>query len=112
MLLNYSDDGPGPVVVLIRGFPLHHTTWKAQIGSVGSIYRVIAPDLRGHGKSATPEGDYTIDAMADDVIETLDGLEITEPVVVAGMSMGGYVALSLVLRHPQRFRGLALVNTR
>ena len=61
MLLAYDDDGPGPVVVLLHGFPLDRTMWAAQRTSVGSIYRVIAPDLRGHGESAAPEGVYTMD---------------------------------------------------
>ncbi len=112
MLLNYSDDGPGPVVVLLHGFPLDHTMWDAQRTSIGSVYRVIAPDLRGHGKTAAPEGIYTIDGMADDVIETLDALGLREPLVIGGLSMGGYVALSIAARYPERLRALMLLNTR
>src|SRR3954469_20533215 len=112
MLLNYADDGPGPVVVLIHGFPMDLSMWEAQRGTLGSMYRVIAPDLRGHGRSAAPEGIYPIDEMADDVVEMLDALRITEPVVVGGLSMGGYVALSMAVRYPKRLRGLMLFNTR
>jgi pimeloyl-ACP methyl ester carboxylesterase len=112
MLLAYDDDGPGPVVVLLHGFPLNRRMWSAQETSVGSIYRVIAPDLRGHGKSQAPEGIYTIDEMADDVIQLLNALQIREPVVLGGLSMGGYVALSLILRYPGRFRALMLMDTR
>jgi pimeloyl-ACP methyl ester carboxylesterase len=112
MMLSYDDDGPGPVVVLLHGFPLDRTMWSAQKSSIGSIYRVIAPDLRGHGESAAPSGVYTMDAMAADVIELLDALQITGPVVLGGLSMGGYVALALMARHPQRFRALMLMDTR
>jgi pimeloyl-ACP methyl ester carboxylesterase len=112
MLLAYDDYGPGPVVVLLHGFPLNRKVWSAQETSVGSIYRVIAPDLRGHGESAAPEGVYTMGVMADDVIELLDALQIDEPVVLAGLSMGGYVAMDLVARYPSRFRGLMLIDTR
>src|SRR3954468_10571235 len=112
MLLNYTDDGPGPVVVLIHGFPLDLSMWDSQRTTIGSMYRVIAPDLRGHGRSAAPEGIYPIDDMADDVVEMLDALRIGEPVVVGGLSMGGYVALSLAARYPKRLRGLMLINTR
>jgi len=112
MLLAFDDDGPGPVVVLIHGFPLNRKMWKPQLTEVGALYRVIAPDLRGAGETAVPEGVYTIDILADDVLETLDALELTEPVVLGGLSMGGYVALSLVARYPERFRGLMLMNTR
>jgi pimeloyl-ACP methyl ester carboxylesterase len=112
MLLAYSDDGPGPVVVLLHGFPLDRTMWDEQRVTIGRVYRVIAPDLRGHGETAAPEGVYTMDDMADDVIELLDALGLTEPVVLGGLSMGGYVALSLVLRYPDRFRALMLMDTR
>ena len=112
MLLNYSDDGPGPVVVFLHGFPLDLTMWDAQRETIGSMYRVIAPDLRGHGRSAAPDGIYPIDDMADDVVEMLDALKIAEPVVLGGLSMGGYVALSIAARYPKRLRGLMLMNTK
>jgi pimeloyl-ACP methyl ester carboxylesterase len=86
--------------------------WQEQVSGVGSIYRVIAPDLRGHGESPAPEGVYTMDEMADDVVELLDSLSISEQVVLGGLSMGGYVALSLVVRYPDRVRGLMLFDTR
>jgi len=112
MRLAYTDQGPGPAVVLLHGFPLGREMWKEQTVGIGSIYKVIAPDLRGHGDSPAPEGDYTIDEMADDVIELLDRLGLDEPVVLGGLSMGGYVALSLMARYPRRFRALMLMDTR
>lgn len=112
MLLAYDDHGPGPVVLLLHGFPLNRSLWEHQVGAVGSRYRLILPDLRGHGESAAPEGVYTMDVMADDVVELLDALQIREPVVLGGLSMGGYVALSLMDRFPDRFRGLILMSTR
>jgi pimeloyl-ACP methyl ester carboxylesterase len=86
--------------------------WSEQLQALGGSYRVLAPDLRGHGQSEVPDGVYTMDEMADDVIELLDRLEIGEPIVLGGLSMGGYVALSLVLRYPHRVRGLILCDTR
>lgn len=112
MLLNYSDDGPGPVVVLLHGFPLDLSMWDAQRETIGSMYRVITPDLRGHGRTAAPDGIYPVDDMADDVIELLDALKISEPVVLGGLSMGGYIALSIAVRYPKRLRGLMLMDTR
>ena len=112
MLLAYDDDGPGPVVVLLHGFPLDRSMWSHQRSSVGSIYRLITPDLRGHGHTAAPDGIYTVDAMADDVIETLDVLQLTDPLVLGGLSMGGYLALSIAERYPERLKALMLLNTR
>jgi pimeloyl-ACP methyl ester carboxylesterase len=112
MLLAYDDEGPGPVVVLLHGFPLDRTMWALQLTGVGGPYRVIAPDLRGHGQTAAPAGIYTMDEMADDVIELLNALNLTEPVVLGGLSMGGYIALSAILRYPERFRALMLMDTR
>jgi 3-oxoadipate enol-lactonase len=112
MQLAYADQGPGPAVVLLHGFPLSREMWVEQLSAIGSTFRVIAPDLRGHGESPAPEGPYTMDEMADDVIELLDSLHIDVPVVLGGLSMGGYVALSLVARYPQRVRALLLLDTR
>jgi 3-oxoadipate enol-lactonase len=112
MRLAYSDDGPGPAVVLLHGFPLSRAMWEEQLSGIGSTYRIIAPDLRGHGDSPAPEGVYTMDEMADDVVELLDSLSISERIVLGGLSMGGYVALSLAVRYPERFRGLMLFDTR
>ncbi len=112
MRLAFLDEGPGPAVVLLHGFPLSRAMWKEQVTGVGSIYRLIVPDLRGHGESPAPDGVYTIDEMADDVIELLDTLSLGAPVVVGGLSMGGYVALSLVARYPERVRALMLMDTR
>jgi len=112
MRLAYSDDGPGPAVVLLHGFPLSRAMWVEQLSGIGSIYRGSAPDLRGHGESPAPEGVYTMDEMADDVVELLDSLSISQPIVLGGLSMGGYVALSLMVRYPDRVRGLMLFDTR
>jgi 3-oxoadipate enol-lactonase len=112
MRLAYIDTRDDPVVVLLHGFPFDRTMWVEQVRSLGASYRVIAPDLRGHGASSAPDGAYTMDELADDVIELLDALEVRRPVVVGGLSMGGYVALSLVLRHPERIAALMLMDTR
>ena len=112
MLLAFDDNGPGPVVVLLHGFPLDRTMWASQASYLGSMYRVITPDLRGHGQTPAPEGIYPIEDMANDVVELLDALKITEPVVMGGLSMGGYIALALAVKHPKRLRALMLMDTR
>lgn len=112
MLLAFTEQGSGPVVVLLHGFPLNRVMWAEQIQTLSAAHRVIAPDLRGHGDSPAPDAVYTMDSMADDVVELLDGLGVAEPVVVGGLSMGGYVALAMALKHPCRLRGLMLIDTR
>lgn len=113
MKLACDDVGSGPVVVLLHGFPLDRTLWTPLVDALRSTHRLIVPDLRGHGRSGLPEdGTSSIDGMAHDVLETLNALDIREPVVVGGLSMGGYVALSLALHHPDRLSALMLFDTR
>jgi 3-oxoadipate enol-lactonase len=112
MRLARDDRGQGPVVVLLHGFPLDRSMWSEQASALEAGYRLIVPDLRGHGESPLPDGGYSMDEMADDVLETLDSLGIPGPVILGGLSMGGYVALSIVVRQAARVRALMLVDTR
>jgi pimeloyl-ACP methyl ester carboxylesterase len=112
MQLSYEETGDGPAVVLLHGFPLDRTMWEHQRAALKNRFRAITPDLRGHGRSEAPAGPYTMDALADDVVEQLDTLKVSGPVVLGGLSMGGYVALAFAVRHPERLRGLMLFDTR
>lgn len=111
-----EDAGSGPPIVLLHGFPLDHTMWDAQIADLQSHFRVIAPDLRGFGASHLADGDAEngvgMERYAADVVALLDWLQISEPVVLAGLSMGGYVAWQIALRWPERLRGLVALDTR
>jgi len=107
-----EDRGAGSPLVLVHGFPLDHTMWEAQIESLSGRWRVIAPDLRGFGQSGVTEGTVTMAQLADDVAALLEALEIREPIVLCGLSMGGYVALAFWKRHVGRLRGLVLCDTR
>ncbi len=113
MELAHDDVGAGRVVVLLHGFPLDRTMWVEQVRALSPKFRLVVPDLRGHGNSpATSEHAYSMDLLAADVVELLDRLEIFEPVSLCGLSMGGYVAFSLVLNHASRFDRLVLMDTR
>ncbi len=105
--LHYEEHGSGMPVVLLHGYPLDRTLWRAQIADLSDTCRVIAPDLRGHGASPAPEGEYPMDLLAADVAALLDRLGV-ERAVWAGHSMGGYVALAALRALPERVAGLAL----
>jgi len=109
--LCYDDDGAGPAVVLLHGFPLGRWIWDAPRAALRDRYRVIAPDLRGHGDSEVGPGPYLMDALAEDVARLLDGLGV-ERAVLGGLSMGGYVAFACWRRFPARVRALVLCDTR
>jgi 3-oxoadipate enol-lactonase len=112
--LHVAVAGPehGPPLVLLHGFPLHSGMWSAQIEALANEWRVIAPDLRGHGKSEVGDGQYAIDFLADDLFAVLDALAPKRRVVACGLSMGGYVLLRAVEREPKRFAALILADTR
>jgi len=108
----YEDTGGnGKPLLLIHGFPLDRTLWASQVKGLADAARVIAPDLRGLGESAMPAGDVTVDAYADDLAALLDSLGV-KSAVVAGLSMGGYIAFAFYRKFPARVRGLILANTK
>ncbi len=102
--------GDGPALLLIHGFPLDRSLWAHQVATLTG-WRRITPDLRGCGFSDAPEQGYSMAAYAGDLARLLDRLRI-ERAVVAGLSMGGYVAFELLRRHRERVMGLILVDTR
>jgi len=106
------DRGAGVPLVLVHGFPVDHSMWQGQIDGLAGDCRVIAPDLRGFGRSSVTQGAVTMGEMADDLDAMLDRLGIDERVVLCGLSMGGYVAFQFWARHPQRLGGLVLCDTR
>jgi pimeloyl-ACP methyl ester carboxylesterase len=113
--LAYSDTGAGsPVVLLVHGFPLNRSMWDPQVGSLRAAgARVIAPDLRGFGASeGGPAGPLMMEQHADDLAALLDVLNVREPVVLCGLSMGGYVGFAFWRRHSDLVRALVLIDTR
>jgi 3-oxoadipate enol-lactonase len=110
--LSFDDVGDGPAVVLLHAFPLSRAMWRPQVEALQNDYRVIAPDLRGFGGSRAFAGAPSVETMADDVAALLDELKVAGPLVLGGLSMGGYVALAFARRHPARLRGLVLADTK
>ncbi|HEY4234214.1 MAG TPA: alpha/beta hydrolase [Lacipirellulaceae bacterium] len=114
--VSYVDVGAGPTVLLVHGFPLDHSMWSAQIEALAGACRVVAPDLRGFGQtplgSIEPARGVTMEQHADDLNELLDALAISEPVVLCGFSMGGYVAWQFLRKYATRVRALVPWDTR
>jgi 3-oxoadipate enol-lactonase len=102
--------GDGPALLLIHGFPLDHSLWAHQIATLKG-WRRIAPDLRGCGDAQGPERGYSMATYADDLAHLLDRLQVKQA-VIAGLSMGGYIAFEMLRRHRDRVAGLILVDTR
>jgi 3-oxoadipate enol-lactonase len=98
-------------VVFIHGFPFSREMWKPQAEALGRDFYVITYDVRGHGGSDAGDGQYTIELFADDLLALLDHLHVKTAAGV-GLSMGGYILLRAAERHPERFRGLVLCDTR
>ncbi|MFO0926703.1 MAG: alpha/beta hydrolase [Gemmataceae bacterium] len=91
------------------------TMWQPQRVRLGQVCRLITPDLPGFGDSPLLAGTPTVDAMKPTraaVAGLLDELGVKEPVILGGLSMGGYVSFAFVRRHPQRLAGLILADTR
>ncbi|GIW96204.1 MAG: alpha/beta hydrolase [Pirellulaceae bacterium] len=109
------DRGSGHPVLLVHGFPLDHSMWDGTIERLARQdgYRVIAPDLRGFGRSSGPnQSKLTMAQLADDLAELLDALKVRQPVTFCGLSMGGYIAWQFWKRHPNRLERLVLCDTR
>jgi 3-oxoadipate enol-lactonase len=102
--------GDGPPLLLVQGLGYAVWAWQRQLTAFAERWRVIAFDNRGAGRSSKPPGPYSIEEMADDAAEVLTA-HATEPAHVLGLSMGGYIALTLALRRPQLVRSLVLAGT-
>src|SRR5579883_3110259 len=106
--LAWREAGSGLAVVFVHGHPFDHTMWEPQIAALCPKYHVIAPDLRGYGVSEVPEVEATtLETMATDLRALLDHLQVQQA-VVAGLSMGGQVAMAFADLFPERLAGLVL----
>jgi len=107
--------GSGQPLVLLHAFPLDHTMWH-RIIPLADHLRLIIPDQRGFGQSTESHSKSkplsSIMQLADDVAKLLDALHIDEPAVIAGISMGGYVAQHVAVRHPEKVSHLVLIDTK
>ena len=108
----YDSVGNGTPMLLIHGYPLSRRIWQPQLEGLSDAFRVIALDLRGFGESQAIPGPYPMDLMADDCASFLDALGVNQPVIIGGLSMGGYIAFAFWRKYQHRVRGLMLTATR
>jgi 3-oxoadipate enol-lactonase len=103
-------EGEGPWLILAHSLATHRGLWQPQIAVLRGRFRVLSFDMRGHGESDAPEGAYSFEQLAADVIGLMDALKI-ETASYVGLSIGGMVGQFLGLLAPQRFERLVLAGT-
>lgn len=107
----YTDEGEGPALFFVHGFPLCRRTWSKQVAAFKSSHRVLAPDLRGLGETQVTPGPTSMRRFAEDLFALMQHLKLG-PVTLVGHSMGGYIALAFAEAFPQALQGLVLVGTK
>ena len=107
----YEVLGSGPPVVLLHPFPANHNLWKPAAQALTTRYRVILPDLRGHGESGVGDGPATMEKHAADIARVLDHEEVRRAAFV-GVSIGGYALFEFWRKYRARVDALVLCNTK
>lgn len=107
-MLVYQDIGKGTPLVMIHGLGSKKEAWEPQY-ELANLYRLILPDLRGHGETELDQ-DLSIKNFAIDIIHLLDFLHIPSA-YICGLSLGGIIAQEIYRQHPERVKGLILANT-
>ncbi len=111
--MNFSDEGKpeGTPLLFIHGFPFSSAMWQQQVEHFSKTCRVITYDIRGHGASEIGDAQFSIEYFVDDILALLQFLNIPRAVII-GLSMGGYIALRMYERHPEKFLALVLCDTK
>src|SRR5262245_61231802 len=108
--VTYRDEGAGEVLLLVHGMGGSSNTWSGVIPLLAKKYRVIAPDLLGHGESDKPRGDYSVGAFAVLLRDLLDTLDVPR-VTVIGHSLGGGIAMQFAYQHRQYCERIVLISS-
>jgi pimeloyl-ACP methyl ester carboxylesterase len=103
--------GEGPPVILLHPFPANHEFWLPVAGALSTRYRLILPDLRGHGDSDIGEGPATMEKHSTDIARVMDDAEVGRAPMI-GVSIGGYVLFDFWRKHRERAAALGLCNTK
>jgi pimeloyl-ACP methyl ester carboxylesterase len=107
----YEVRGDGPDLVLLHPFPAHHGIWTPIADMLAARYRVITPDLRGHGESGPGDGPATMEKHANDLLHVCLDASV-QKAVFGGNSIGGYILFEFWRRFRERVSGLILVDTK
>lgn len=108
--LHYVEQGEGPLILLLHGFPEHWYSWRHQIGPLAEAgFRVVAPDLRGYNTSEKPRGGYDIKSLTKDVRGLIRALGERSATVV-GHDWGGIIALQFPIDYPKACERLIVMN--
>ena len=107
----YWTVGDGPPVVLLHPFPVTHEFWLPIVDTLAARYRLILPDLRGHGSSEVGEGPATMEKHAADLTRVMDDADVGRAPLV-GVSIGGYALFEFWRKHRGRVAALVLCNTK
>jgi 3-oxoadipate enol-lactonase len=112
LAMHLRAEGPqdAPPLLMLHSLGTDGRVWQPQAEALAEHFRVLRPDLRGHGLSEVTPGPYTIEGMARDVIAALDALGVAR-LPVAGLSVGGMIAQSLAHQAPERVAALVLCDT-
>jgi len=108
--INYELSGQGACLALIHGFSDNLTMWYNQIPVFAKHLQVLTYDVRGHGQTETPEGDFSMGIFADDLHALLKALHI-EKTCVLGYSMGGGIGVQFAIKYPRMVTGLVFANS-
>ena len=109
--LHYVEEGSGPLVVLLHGFPEFWFAWRHQIPALANAgFRVVAPDLRGYNESSKPEAidDYRFTTIISDIAALIE--QLGAPCILAGHDWGGLLSWYLAMSRPQLVRKLVVLN--
>jgi pimeloyl-ACP methyl ester carboxylesterase len=106
----YQDAGDGETLLLIHGMAGSSDTWRDVIPQLAKNFRVIAPDLLGHGQSDKPRGDYSLGAFAASLRDLLDELGIARATII-GQSLGGGIAMQFAYQHRDRCERVVLIGS-
>ena len=101
-----SEGGPRPTIVFLHGTRLTGAQWAVQVAALSDAYRCLAPDLPGHGSAAGEV--FTVEGAAGRIAEVIEREATGGRAILVGLSLGGYVAMAVAARWPERVTGLAI----